>query len=74
MFHCRYAVDAAVCLPVLPTFSAPPFVEGSLKVDDAGPDKAIGLRYELFEGFKVSAAVGRGNDRGFGQAGFAWEF
>ncbi|MDP2195966.1 MAG: hypothetical protein Q8J72_08280 [Rhodocyclaceae bacterium] len=38
------------------------------------PDKAIGLRYEVFDGFKVSAAVGRGNDRGFGQVGLAWEF
>lgn len=38
------------------------------------PDKAIGLRYEVFEGFKVSAAMGRGNDRGFGQFGVAWEF
>ena len=38
------------------------------------PDKAIGLRYEIIDGFKVSGAVGRGNDRGFGQVGFAWEF
>jgi len=38
------------------------------------PDKAIGLRYELIEGFKVSGAVGRGNNRSFGQVGFAWEF
>ena len=38
------------------------------------PDKAIGLRYEVFDGFKVSGAVGRGNDRHFGQIGFAWEF
>lgn len=38
------------------------------------PDKAIGLRYEAFEGFKISGAVGRGNDRSFGQVGFAWEF
>ncbi|OQA33360.1 MAG: hypothetical protein BWY57_01263 [Betaproteobacteria bacterium ADurb.Bin341] len=38
------------------------------------PDKAIGLRYEIFDGFKVSGAVGRGNDRNFGQIGFAWEF
>ncbi len=38
------------------------------------PDKALGLRYELFQGFKVSAAIGRGNDRSFGQVGFAWEF
>lgn len=38
------------------------------------PDKAIGLRYEVFDGFKISGAVGRGNDRSFGQVGFAWEF
>ncbi len=42
--------------------------------EHAGPDKAIGLRYEIFEGFKVSGAVGRGNDRSFGQVGFSWEF
>ncbi len=42
--------------------------------EHSGPDKAIGLRYEIFEGFKVSGAVGRGNDRSFGQVGFAWEF
>ncbi len=41
---------------------------------ESGPDKALGLRYEIFDGFKVSASVGYGNDRGFGQAGFAWEF
>jgi hypothetical protein len=38
------------------------------------PDKAVGLRYEVFDGFKVSGAVGRGNDRSFGQLGVAWEF
>lgn len=38
------------------------------------PDKALGLRYEVFEGFKISGAVGRGNDRNFGQVGFSWEF
>jgi len=42
--------------------------------EHAGPDKAIGLRYEIFDGFKVSGAVGYGNDRSFGQVGFAWEF
>ena len=40
----------------------------------ARPDKAIGLRYEVFDGFKLSAAVGRGNDRSFGNLGVAWEF
>jgi hypothetical protein len=42
--------------------------------EHARPDKAIGLRYEVFDGFKVSGAVGRGNDRSFGQLGVAWEF
>jgi hypothetical protein len=42
--------------------------------EHAGPDKAIGLRYEIFDGFKVSGAVGHGNDRSFGQVGVAWEF
>jgi hypothetical protein len=42
--------------------------------EHSGPDKAIGLRYEVFDGFKVSAAVGRGKDRSFGQVGLAWEF
>lgn len=40
----------------------------------ARPDKAIGLRYEIFEGGKLSVAVGRGSERSFGQFGFAWEF
>jgi hypothetical protein len=42
--------------------------------DHSRPNKAIGLRYEVFAGFKVSGAVGRGNDRRFGQVGVAWEF
>lgn len=42
--------------------------------EHSGPDKAVGLRYEVFDGFKVSGAVGRGNDRSFGQIGLAWEF
>lgn len=42
--------------------------------EHARPDKALGLRYEVFEGFKLSGAIGRGNDRSFGQVGFAWEF
>jgi hypothetical protein len=42
--------------------------------EQSRPDKAIGLRYEVFDGFKISGAVGRGNDRGFGQVGLAWEF
>lgn len=42
--------------------------------EHAGSDKTIGLRYEVFEGFKVSAAAGRGNGRSFAQLGVAWEF
>lgn len=42
--------------------------------EHAGPDKAIGLRYKIKDGLKVSAAVGHGNDRNFGQVGVAWEF
>ena len=38
------------------------------------PDKALGLRYEMVEGLKVSVAAGRGNGRTFGQVGMAWEF
>lgn len=38
------------------------------------PDTAIGLRYEIIEGLKISGAIGQGNDRNFGQVGFAWEF
>jgi hypothetical protein len=40
----------------------------------ARPEKAAGLRYQLAEGLKVSAAVGRGNGRTFSQLGMAWEF
>lgn len=36
--------------------------------------KALGVRYTVAEGYKVSAALGRGGGRGFGQIGFAWEF
>lgn len=38
------------------------------------PDTALGVRYEIFDGFKISGAVGHGNDRSFGKVGFAWEF
>lgn len=38
------------------------------------PDKALGLRYAITDGLKVSAAVGRGNGRTFSQVGMAWEF
>jgi len=42
--------------------------------EHGGADKAIGLRFEVIEGFKLSAILGRGNQRNFAQAGFAWEF
>lgn len=42
--------------------------------EKSGPDKAVGLRYEIFDGFKASAAIGQGNNRDFGQVGVAWEF
>ncbi len=42
--------------------------------EHARPDTAIGLRYQVIEGFKLSGAIGRGNGRSFGQVGFAWEF
>lgn len=38
------------------------------------PDQAVGLRYEIFESFKLSGAIGRGQDRGFGLVAVAWEF
>jgi hypothetical protein len=40
----------------------------------ARPEKAVGLRYQIFDGIKVSAAAGRGNNHSFGQLGLAWEF
>jgi hypothetical protein len=42
--------------------------------EHSGPDKAIGLRYEILDGLKIYGAVGRGNDRSFGNIGVAWEF
>lgn len=42
--------------------------------EDARPDRQVGVRYEIAEGLKLSAAIGRGNDRTFGNAGVAWEF
>lgn len=41
---------------------------------DSRPDRALGLRYEVFSGFKVSGALGRGNDHSFANTGVAWEF
>lgn len=42
--------------------------------ESSRPDKSLGLRYEIRNGLKLSVATGRGNDRSFGQVGFAWEF
>lgn len=42
--------------------------------EHARPDKQLGLRYEIADGLSLSGAVGRGNDRGFANAGVAWEF
>lgn len=42
--------------------------------EDIRPDRQIGVRYEIAEGVKLSAAAGRGNDRSFANAGVAWEF
>ena len=42
--------------------------------EHARPDRAIGLRYEVVEGLKLSGAIGRGNDRSFANLGVAWEF
>lgn len=42
--------------------------------EDARPDRQIGLRYEIIDGLKLSAGVGRGNDRSFATVGLAWEF
>lgn len=43
-------------------------------VEDAAPDRQIGVRYEIADGVKLSGAVGRGNDRNFANLGAAWEF
>jgi hypothetical protein len=42
--------------------------------EHSGPDKALGLRYEIAEGLKLYGSAGRGNDRSFGNLGVAWEF
>ncbi len=42
--------------------------------EHARPDKALGLRYEIADALKLSAALGRGNGRAFHQVGLAWEF
>lgn len=42
--------------------------------EESRPDRQIGLRYEIMDGLKVSAAVGRGSDRSIANAGISWEF
>lgn len=42
--------------------------------EHARPDRQIGVRWEVAEGLKLSAAAGRGSDRSIAQAGLAWEF
>lgn len=50
------------------------FIVETFGVEHDGPDRAVGLRYEILDGLKVSGAVGRGNGRNFANAGIAWEF
>lgn len=38
------------------------------------PDKAVGLRWEIADGLKVSVAAGYGSSRSFANTGVAWEF
>lgn len=40
----------------------------------SGPNRAVGLRYEIMEGLKLSGAIGRGNKLTFGNVGIVWEF
>lgn len=42
--------------------------------EHSGPDRQVGVRYEIAEGLKLSAAAGRGNGRNIGNVGVAWEF
>ena len=42
--------------------------------EHSGPDRQLGVRYEIADGLKLSAAAGRGNDRNIGNVGVAWEF
>lgn len=46
----------------------------SFGASHSGPERAVGVRYRIADGLKVSAAVGRGNERSFANAGIAWEF
>ncbi|HQZ01247.1 MAG TPA: hypothetical protein PKW99_01235 [Thauera sp.] len=42
--------------------------------EHSGPDRQLGVRYEIADGLKLSAAAGRGNDRNIANVGVAWEF
>lgn len=42
--------------------------------EHSGPDRQAGLRYEIADGLKLSAAAGRGNGRNIANVGVAWEF
>ncbi len=42
--------------------------------EHSGPSHAVGLRYEVIAGLKLSGAVGRGHGTNFGNLGMAWEF
>lgn len=50
------------------------FTLESFGEEHAPQHSAVGLRYEIVDGLKVSAAVGRGDIHSFGQVGMAWEF
>ncbi len=50
------------------------FVVETFGAEHSGPDRALGLRYEIADGLKLSGALGRGNGRNFANAGIAWEF
>lgn len=43
-------------------------------VQRSGPNRAVGLRYEIMEGLKLSGAIGHGNKLTFGNVDIAWEF
>jgi len=46
----------------------------SFGAEHSGPSHAVGLRYEVVAGVKLSGAMGRGNGTNFGNLGVAWEF
>ena len=50
------------------------FIAETFGAQGTRPDRQIGLRYEIADGLKVSAAAGRGNDRMLANLGLAWEF